>query len=311
MLGRPLCSSLHSQGWKVIALNRTLEMGPWDESIQVDLASHEKFSIPSDIDVVYHLAGKAHALSETRQDEEEYFRINAEGTRRILEAAKARGVRRFVFFSSVKAMGEGGPDCFDESAPCHPVTPYGKSKLEAERMVLEGNYVPEPVVLRLTMVYGPTHKGNLPRMIDAVSKGRFPPIPEFGNKRSMVHVQDVAQAALLAAEKPEATGQTYLVTDGRPCSTRELYEWICQALDKPVPTWRIPKGVFCGLAKLGDGIGKILGRRFPFDSDTLEKLAGSARYDSQKIVRELGFQAKYHLRESLPEIIQFLRLPLK
>jgi nucleoside-diphosphate-sugar epimerase len=94
------------------------------------------------------------------------------------------------------------------------------------------------------------------------------------------------------------------VTDGQPYSTRELYEWICRALGKPVPVWQIPEVVFRGLAKIGDAIGALQGRRFMFDSDTLEKLAGSACYSSQKIEQKLGFQAKHHLRESLSSIIQ-------
>ena len=140
-----------------------------------------------------------------------------------------------------------------------------------------------------------------------MAKGHFPPIPEFGNKRSLVHIEDVIQAALLAAEKPEAIGQTYLVTDGQPYSTRELYEWICQALGKPIPGWRIPEGVLRGLAKIGDAIGMVRGRRFMFDSDTLEKLAGSAYYSSQKIEQELKFRAKHHLQGSLSDIIKFLK----
>jgi len=304
MLGRPLCRTLHSYGWKVTAVTRMQEAGPWDESIQADLTSHETFSMPSDIETVFHLAGKAHALSETRKDEKEYFRINTEGTRRILETARGAGVRRFVFFSSVKAINEGGSECLNEASPCDPVTPYGKSKLEAERLVLEGNYVPEPVVLRLSMVYGPSQKGNLLSMIEAIAKGHFPPIPEFGNQRSMVHVEDVAQAAILAAEMPEAIGQTFLVTDGKPYSTRELYEWICQALGRSVPAWQIPEVILRGLAIIGDAIGALRGRRFMFDSDTLEKLAGSSWYSSQKIEKELGFRAQHNLREFLQDFIQ-------
>ena len=303
-IGKELSSSLKNRDWHLQALLCRPSNGPWDETVIKDLNNLTPDDVAEGIDTVFHLAGKAHALSESTQDEDEYFRINTEGTRRILEAARSLGVRRFVFFSSVKAMNEGGPERLDESLPCLPVTPYGKSKLEAERLVLEGNFVPEPVVLRLTMVYGPSPKGNLPRMIEAISQGRFPPIPEFGNKRSMVHVEDVVQAALLAAEKTEAIGQTFIVTDGQPYSTRELYEWICHALGKPIPTWRVPEVMFRSLAKIGDAISTLRGRRFVFDSDTLEKLAGSAWYSSQKIEAGLGFQAKHHLRESLPHIIQ-------
>ena len=206
-------------------------------------------------------------------------------------------------FSSVAVWKATNENCLNEASPCQPKAPYGQSKLEAERLVLEGGYVPEPVVLRLTMVYGPGMKGNLPRMIEAVARGLFPPIPEFGNKRSRVHVDDVVQAALLAAEKPEAIGQTYIVTHPQPCSTRKLYEWICEALGRPIPGWQIPEIVLGGLAKFGDAIGQLRGRRFIFDSDALEKLAGSAWYSPQKIENELGFQAQHPLRESLRDII--------
>jgi len=306
-IGRSLCQQLHEQQVQVRAGMRHKVKGPWDKVVLFDLATQ---TLPEDaltrVDTIFHLAGKAHALSETRQDEEEYFHINTEGTRRLLEAARDAGVRCFVFISSVKAMGEGGDACQDESASCCPETPYGKSKLAAERLVLEGGYVPEPVVLRLSMVYGASRKGNLPRMIEAVAEGHFPPLPEVGNRRSMVHVEDVVQAALLAAEKPAAVGQTYIVTDGQACSTRQLYEWICEALGKPVPAWTIPPGLLRVLAKVGDGFGRVRGRRFVFDSDALDKLIGSACYSSEKIERELGFCARQRLRSALPEIVAYL-----
>jgi len=178
-IGRRLCAVLKQHGSHVRALGRGERDGLWNRFIRADLAQGVPADALHDVDTVFHLAGKAHALSETSQDEAEYFRINTEGTRRLLEVAGEAGVRRFVFFSSVKAMGEGGDACLDESAACCPETPYGKSKLAAEHLVLNGGYVPEPVVLRLSMVYGPTRKGNLPRMIEAVARGRFLPLPEI------------------------------------------------------------------------------------------------------------------------------------
>jgi UDP-glucose 4-epimerase len=72
------------------------------------------------------------------------------------------------------------------------------------------------VNLRPALVYGPGMKGNLARLIAAVRRGWLPPLPETGNRRSLVHVDDVAQALLLAAAQPAAAGRTYFVTDGRP-----------------------------------------------------------------------------------------------
>ncbi|MDX8401445.1 MAG: NAD-dependent epimerase/dehydratase family protein [Mariprofundaceae bacterium] len=292
-IGGRLLSLVGEQGADIVALGRRAPDGVarfvhWDMADGAPSAA-----VLEGADVVFHLAGKAHALSETGQDETAYFRINTEGTRRLLEAAKAAGVRRFVYFSSVKALDED--------------TPYARSKKAAESLVLDGGFVPEPVVLRPAMVYGPTTKGNLPRMIEAVAAGRFPPIPEFGNRRAMVHVADVASAAWLAGTKPEAAGRVFHVTDGEPYSTRRIYEWICEALGRPLPRWSVPAGALRMLARVGDGIGRMRGRRFVFDSDTLEKLAGSAWYANDALVRELGWRPAHRLRESLPEIIAFLR----
>ncbi len=303
-IGRHLCAYLKASNMDVTALMRHEVMGPWDQLVRADL-SQERLSadVLRGIDTIFHLAGKAHALSDVHQDETDYFDANQLGTRLLLEAAQQAGVRRIVFFSSVKAMGEGGDQCLDEAAVCEPETPYGKSKLEAERLVLSGGYLPEPVVLRLAMVYGPTAKGNLPRMMQAISQNRFPPLPEVNNRRSMVHVDDVVALAMVAATRAAAVGQVYIVTDGQPYTTREMYEEICAVLRKPLPKWTLPMPLMRLLAKLGDGIGQLRGRRFVFDSDVMDKLIGSAWYSSEKARHELGFSTQYRLPDALPDMM--------
>jgi len=258
------------------------------------------------VDVVFHLAGKAHALSGNWLDEEEFFPVNVKATRRLLNAAKTAGVKRVIYFSSVKAMSAAGSGPQDESCGSLPMDIYGRSKLMAEHLVLRGGFVPEPVVIRPVMVYGNTEKGNFPKMILAIRNGRFPPVPDTRNQRSMVHVDDLVHAALLAAEHPDAVGNIYIVTDGQAYSTRQIYVWICEALQKPVPGWQLPLPVLKVLARGGDVIGKIRGRRFMFESDVLEKLAGSELYSPEKIQNELDFKAQHHLKEALPEIIRYL-----
>lgn len=192
----------------------------------------------------------------------------------------------------------------DELCSAPPDTPYGQSKLAAEKLLLDGNYVPHPVALRPCLVYGPTPKGNLEKMIVAVKRGRFPPLPEIGNKRSMVHVDDVIAAALLAAEHPAAKGQVFIVADNEPFSTRQLFDWICMAAGRKVPRWTIPRWTLRLFGRVGDVIGHVRGRRFVFDSDALAKLTGSAWYSSAKLQRELGWKPRHTLRETMPEVLR-------
>lgn len=304
-IGRRLCARLRADGATVIAALRDPgRAGPWQHAVAVDLEAQDAIELPAGIDTVFHLGGRAHALSEVAQDDRTYHRINTRGTQRMLEAARRAGARAFVFFSSVKAVGEASDKSrpVDESWTAPPDTPYGRSKREAEELVLSGGYVPHPVVLRPCLVYGPEPKGNLQKMITAVRAGRFPPLPEVGNKRSMVHVDDVVSAALLCAQRAEAAGRTYILADALPFSTRQLLEWVSAAVGRSVPRWTVPWWTLAGLARAGDLIGRVRGRRFIFDSDALEKLTGSAWYSGERIMRELGWSPRRTLRESMPEI---------
>lgn len=311
-IGGKLCSYLKEQGHIVRAVCGSNCSAIGDELISIDLAkSAISETLCAGVDTIFHLAGKAHALSDTSQNEEEYFSINVEGTRKLIAAAEAAGVQKFVFFSSLSVMEDGqgvqGDEPKDERSDFStPLSAYGRSKLNAEELVLNSN-IPHISILRPAMVYGEGCKGNLPRMVDAIIKGRFPPMPEFGNRRSMVHVGDLIQAAMLVVKKAEASGQTYIVTDGQAYSTRQMYEWICESLHKPVPGWHIPLFILKCLGKSGDVIGAVRRKRFIFDSDALEKLTSSAWYSSEKIQNELGFKPQQNLRESLPEIVSYLR----
>ena len=261
-------------------------------------------------DTVLHLAGKAHDAEEWH-DAGEHEQITVIGTRNLLRAAQTTDVQTFLFLSSLSVYGPGALAQRDETAPCRPESAYGRAKLklEAEACVLEhgAKFGIAAICLRPALVYGPGCKGNLPRMIAAIERGFFPPIPEVGNRRSMVHVMDLVEAIMLAATKPLAAGRCYLVTDGKPYSIRELYELICRALGKPVPGWHVPLWTLKALSRTGDAIGRIRGRRFLFDSDALDKLVGSALYSSEKISRELGYRPTLTLEDAMSEMIAWYR----
>jgi nucleoside-diphosphate-sugar epimerase len=139
-------------------------------------------------------------------------------------------------------------------------------------------------------------------MIWAIDHHLFPPFPELPNRRSLVHVANVVQAAVLAALNPTQS-PCYIVTDARAYSTRELYTVLCRALGRRIPSWQIPPRALILLGKVGDLVGRTTRRRFPIDSASLSKLTGSAWYSSEKISRELGYDPVMHLESALPELI--------
>ena len=120
----------------------------------------------------------------------------------------------------------------------------------------------------------------------------------------MVDVRDVVKAAVLAAESQQARQQTYIISDGNAYSTRQIIDAIYRALGKSRLRFAIPSWIFTILAKTGDIIGKVRGRRFIFDSDALNKISGSAWFSSSKIERELKFKAEFSLEKSLPQMIE-------
>lgn len=261
-----------------------------------------------DVECVFHCAGYAHAFASS--DPDAHRRINFEGTRNLLHAAGEAGVRRFVFLSSVKAMAEPGDGCVDEDWPGEPTTPYGRAKRAAEGAVLEAGakYSMHVVNLRLAMVYGHGGRGNLERMARGIRAGWFPPLPDSGNRRSLVHVEDVVAAMGMVAQAPAANGRTYIVADPKAYSGREIYDAIRRGLGKPPARRRVPAAILRSGGWLGDGLGKLAGRTLPLNSEVMERLLGSACYSPARIERELGWRADISLDEGVREMLGAGRL---
>ena len=255
------------------------------------------------IETVYHCAGFAHAFGH--HDPGLHWRINFEGTRNLLQAAAGAGVRSFIFLSSVKAMAEPGEQCVDELFTGEPVSPYGQAKRAAEEAVLEAGtrHGMHVVNLRLAMVYGHGGHGNLERMARGVRAGWFPPIPDTGNRRSLVHVSDVVAAIRHVARDPRANGSTYIVADPLAYSTRQIHDGIRAALGLPATGWSIPAPVWRAGGMIGDVVGGILRRSLPLNTEVVSRLLESACYLPDRIGRELGWRAQTGLAAGLQEMM--------
>ena len=259
------------------------------ESILCDLQSD---AIPDDalddVDTVFHLAGFAHDMQDPSKVEDLYRLINVDATVELARLAVESGVKRFVFISSVKAGGSlSSGKCINESDQNEPEGVYGKSKREAELKLLKiGDESDMHVsIIRPSLVYGPDTKGNLQLMLSGIEKGWFPPLPETGNRRSMVHVDDLVQAILLVSEDSRANGEIFIATDGIPYSSREIYNAMCGVIDKPIPKWSVPKFLF--------DIASLLNPRIKYK---LNKLLGDECYSSAKL-EALGFKAEKGLMD--------------
>ncbi len=261
----------------------------------------------SGIDCVFHCAGYAHAFSScSDEDAVKHWQVNFVGTHNLVEAAGQAGVRKFVFLSSVKAMAEPGEMMVDEDFPGTPETAYGQAKRAAEAAVLEAGqrYGMHVVNLRLAMVYGAGGQGNLERMGRLVVRGWFPPLPETGNHRSLVHVDDVLSAMTLAANDTRAAGKTFIVAHPEAVSGRALFDALRVAQGMLPCRWAVPALLLQGLAKAGDALSTLVGRRLPFNSEVLARLLQSAWYSPACLQRELGWQARTTLAEGLNEMLK-------
>ena len=303
-IGGLLSSRLEAMGSDVYRLSRK-NTGP--KTITNDIGKDPIVGL-TDIkpQAVFHLAGRVHRMDEGGDAEAEHIRVTVDGTTYLLQAAAEAGVQAFVFFSTVAVMPEGLAYEVDESVQPAPTTPYGRAKLRAEELVLgmNGKSGMRTVCLRLPMVYGPGHKGHLPRMIAAIDRGVFPPLPQYAGKRSLLHVEDAVDAAMLVAQRPEAAGKVYIVSEPRPYSSREIYEIVLQALGRQAPEWHVPRAVLASSALLGDLGERIARRRLPFDSSALSKLSMPAMYGAGKIERELGFRTKKTFATAAREVVE-------
>jgi nucleoside-diphosphate-sugar epimerase len=304
-IGRRLCQRLQRLGAPVTAVGRHRCDGPWDRFIELDLVRQPvPDAVLAGIGTVYHLAGKSHAPDEAG-DAASHAPVIVEATRQLLEACARARVPRFIYVSSVKAMGEGNPRGLppmpiDEDWPHTPQGPYGRAKLEAEQCVRAAG-LRHTVVLRPVMVFGPGANGNLSRMVEAVRRGRFPPLRDNGNRRSMIHVDDVVEFLIRAAQRPLAAGRTYILAGPESPSTRQLYGAIRAALGLPPQRWSIPPGLLCAAAVGGSLLGALLRRRLPFDRDSLRKLTGSAWYTAARAERELAWTPRHRVTEWLQD----------
>ena len=314
-VGPRVVAALHDAGYRI----RTLSIdsppdGVWPEGVEArvgditDPATVQ--SAVQGVDGVIHLAALLHIVNPPQELREKYERINVGGTAIVVEAARQAGVKRLVFFSTIAVYGASGGGILTEDSPTNPDSFYAQTKLDAERIVLAARREdgkPLGTVLRLGAVYGARIKGNYQRLLRALARGRFLPIGSGENRRTLVYDRDVARAALLALEHPEAAGKVFNVSDGEFHTLNNIISTLCQALGRKPPGLSLPLGPVRFAAGIVEDAARLTGFSPPIVRATIDKYTEDIAVDSRRIQRELGFEPLYDLLAGWKETVAEMR----
>lgn len=254
------------------------------------------------VDAVVHAASVVHHPGAT---EAEYARFNVEGTRALLRACKAAGVGRLVFISTIKVYGEEPRAAvIDETTPVVGDSPYARTKIEAERLVLEAASEISTVVLRLCPVFGRGDKSNVQTMIRAVARRRFV-LPDGGsNRKSIVHISTVTEVARAAVDAD--VGGIFLVADAEAPTMRELTDTMARVLRAPRPPSVPAPLVRAGLGAL-EAVFSLAGKTPPFTREQLRKLMEPTVCSPRRAQAELGASCHVDLEQAIADETRWLR----
>lgn len=307
-VGRVLCTRLLGEGGQVRGAVWIADAGARIPA-GVDAVSIDSMGPNTDwsaalvgIHTVIHLAARVHVMHDTVNDPLiEYRRVNVEGTLNLARHAADAGVRRFVFISSIKINGEGSAAPYSETSKVQPTDPYAVSKWEAEQGLrrIEFESGIEVVVVRSPLVYGPGVKANFLNLLRVVHRGIPLPLASISNKRSLIYVDNLADALATCANHPAAAGRTFLVSDGEDVSSPELIRRMAATLGVPVRLFSVP-AAFLRLA------GRLTGK-----AAAVNRLVGSLQVDSSEIRRVLAWTPPISLKEGLEQTVTWYRQQLE
>jgi len=214
-------------------------------------------SIFTKVDVVIHLAGKAHDLSGSKELNDEFRRVNVEATARLASQALAAGVKRFIYLSSIGVCGSCTQDmAFTEDCIPHPSTDYARSKFDSEeaiRDIVEGSPM-EAIFIRPPLVYSASAPGNFSRLLKLVALGLPLPFKNVKNKRSIVALENLVDFIARCIEQPSRGNDLFLISDDEDVSTEQIVRYLAQGMNRRVILFPVPRKAARSLAiSLGKG----------------------------------------------------------
>ncbi len=240
----------------------------------------------SDMDTVFHLSALVHQMEG--ESSEAYEKVNVTQTLELAKKAKESGVKHFVFMSTVKVYGEETSNKYSENTHCNPEDEYGKSKLKAEKLLLELESDDfKVIIIRTPIVYGFGVKANIKNLVNLVNKVPLLPFGHIENKRSMVYIGNLCH--LVDEVMTQKKDGIFLISDDEPLSTSKLIELIAKNLGKKIYLIKIP--FFESLLKL-------------VKPSFHKRLYGSLEVDNTTTKEKLNLRNPYSVEDGIKLMIQ-------
>ena len=280
-LGSYILDFLKNKNYEVIKVGRSVK-----SDINIDLSLNKLSKI--DVDYVIHVAGKAHVIPKTKEENNKFFKVNYIGTNNLLYGLDTTKLQSIIFISTVAVYGKEVGELIDEKSPLLGNTPYALSKIQAEQSIIDFGITNniKTVVLRLPLVSGKNPLGNLSAIIEAIDKSYYFRIGKGEAKKSIIAASDVAN---LIPELFNLNG-VYNLTDIKHPMISEIDSIIARKFNKRIK--RIPKGLIRIIAKIGD-----IFSFFPFNSSRFDKLTKNLTFSNKKLFNEIKYRPSRGLSE--------------
>jgi GlcNAc-P-P-Und epimerase len=280
-LGSYILDFLKNKNYEVIKVGRSVK-----SDITIDLSLNKLSKI--DVDYVIHVAGKAHVIPKTKEENNKFFKVNYIGTNNLLYGLDTTKLQSIIFISTVAVYGKEVGELIDEKCPLLGNTPYALSKIQAEQSIIDFGITNniKTVVLRLPLVSGKNPLGNLSAITKAIDKGYYFRIGKGEAKKSIIAASDVAN---LIPELFNLNG-VYNLTDIKHPMISEIDSIIAKKFNKRIK--RIPKGLIRIIAKIGD-----IFSFFPFNSSKFDKLTKNLTFSNKKLFNEIKYRPSGGLSE--------------
>jgi nucleoside-diphosphate-sugar epimerase len=246
---------------------------------------------------VFHLAV---AMREGGKKDAFFKTINLDGTRYLLEAAKASRVQRFVYCSTIGIYGHRAPGITREDSPLAPGNIYEKTKVAAEQMVREfrDKYSLPIAILRPADVYGPRDQ-RLLKLFKGVSRGRFPLFGSGNGRRHMVYVDDVVSAFFRACERDLGLAESLIIAGPGVCTLRELLDEITRVTGSARYGFKLPLAPMLVLAAAVEDTCAALKLDPPIYRRRMDFFYSDSAFDISRARRVLEWEPKVDLHEGI------------